>query len=165
MDKKYIDAEHFKRRVMESAFELNDNAMYNVAKAICEMVDFESAADVAPVVHGDIERERIEAILKKHGTYLLSTIGGKGCHVGCYKGIALDADANWIIEADVESMSGTNCGDFIPVLHGEWISDGNGYYLCYKCSVCGWGDGYPFNDSHKFCPNCGAKMDGGGHGK
>ncbi len=56
--KKYIDAEHFKRRVMESADELNDPAMYDVAKAICEMVDFESACDVAPVVHGEwIERK------------------------------------------------------------------------------------------------------------
>lgn len=48
MDKKYIDAEHFKLRVMKSAEELNDAAMYNVAKAICEMVDWESGVDVSP---------------------------------------------------------------------------------------------------------------------
>lgn len=98
MDKKYIDAEHFKRRVMVAAFKLNDNVMYNVAKAICEMVDFESAADVAPVVHG------------------------------------------------------------------EWIVNPKREYD-YICSVCG-GDAPEDRWRNNaiptpYCPNCGAKMDGG----
>lgn len=53
------------------------------------------------------------------------------------------------------------------VRHGRWISnDLSGYkwgYYCdeweYYCDKCGWVDGYPFNDRHKYCPNCGAKMD------
>lgn len=49
MEKKYIEAEHFKERVMKAADELNDAAMYNVAKAICEMVDWEDAAEVVAV--------------------------------------------------------------------------------------------------------------------
>ena len=53
MEKKYIDAEEFKRRVMESAFEANKPDLYDIAKGICEMVDFTPAADVAPVVHGE----------------------------------------------------------------------------------------------------------------
>lgn len=110
---------------------------------------------------GDIERERIEAILKKHGAYILSTIDGHGCHAGCYKGIALDADANWIIEAEVESMSETNCGDFIPVVHGEWIVNPKREYD-YICSVCG-GDAPEDRWRNNailtpYCPNCGAKM-------
>jgi hypothetical protein len=118
---------------------------------------------------GDIERERIEAILKKHGTYILSTIDGQGCHVGCYKGIALDADANWIIEAEVESMSETNCGDFIPVVHGYWINTPpyravNGMYKkAQECSVCDAfyvSDGYAPYSNHPYCAECGAKMDG-----
>lgn len=49
--------------------------------------------------------------------------------------------------------------DVAPVVHGKWISDGNGYHWTYNCSICGWKDGYPFNERHNFCPNCGAKMD------
>jgi rubrerythrin len=60
-----------------------------------------------------------------------------------------------------DSIKEIPAADVAPVVHGEWISDGDGYCWCYKCSVCGWEDGYPFNDRHKFCPNCGAKMDGG----
>ena len=42
---------------------------------------------------------------------------------------------------------------------GEWISNElGGYKYAFYCSECGWVDGYPFNDRHKFCPNCGAKM-------
>lgn len=53
MEKKYIDAEAFKRRVMESAFEANKQDIYDIAKGICEMVDYMESADVAPVVHGE----------------------------------------------------------------------------------------------------------------
>ena len=45
---------------------------------------------------------------------------------------------------------------------GEWISNElGGYKYAFYCSECGWVDGYPFNDRHKYCPNCGAKMKGG----
>jgi hypothetical protein len=45
---------------------------------------------------------------------------------------------------------------------GEWISNElGGYQYAFHCSECGWVDGYPFNDRHKYCPNCGAKMKGG----
>jgi rubrerythrin len=50
--------------------------------------------------------------------------------------------------------------DVRPVKRGRWISDGNGYHWVYVCSVCGWKDGYPFNERHNFCPNCGADMRG-----
>nr|DAI23080.1 MAG TPA: zinc-ribbon containing domain protein [Caudoviricetes sp.] len=49
--------------------------------------------------------------------------------------------------------------DVVPVVHGRWIADGDGYHWTYNCSICAWKDGYPFNERHNFCPNCGAKMD------
>ena len=50
--------------------------------------------------------------------------------------------------------------DVVPVRHGRWDSnDLNGYKWAFACSECGWVDGYPFNDRHNYCPNCGAKMD------
>ena len=51
--------------------------------------------------------------------------------------------------------------DVAPVQHGRWILDGDGYHWPYNCSICAWKDGYPFNERHNFCPNCGAKMDEG----
>lgn len=46
--------------------------------------------------------------------------------------------------------------------HGKWIKHEWGY----SCSVCGVSNDYAYdNNIHKFtdyyCPNCGAKMDGG----
>jgi len=42
---------------------------------------------------------------------------------------------------------------------GEWISHkerhNSARYIYYKCSECGYEDGYPPN----YCPNCGAKME------
>ena len=49
--------------------------------------------------------------------------------------------------------------DVAPVVHGRWIADGDGYHWTYNCSICAWKDGYPFNERHNFCPNCGARMD------
>lgn len=48
------------------------------------------------------------------------------------------------------------------VVHGRWIDNGsNGYKWAFICSKCGYIDGHPFDDRYNFCPNCGAKMDGG----
>ena len=50
--------------------------------------------------------------------------------------------------------------DVQEVRRGKWISNElGGYKWVYYCSECGWVDGYPFSDRHKYCPNCGAKMD------
>ena len=46
-----------------------------------------------------------------------------------------------------------------PVKHGRWISIGEGYHWHYECSECHWKDGYPLDDRHRYCPNCGAQMD------
>lgn len=52
--------------------------------------------------------------------------------------------------------------DVAPVVHGEWRENGlNGFAYALICSKCGYIDGYPFNDNSRYCPNCGAKMDGG----
>lgn len=60
-----------------------------------------------------------------------------------------------------KALQMTPTADVQEVRHGRWISnDLGGYKWAYYCSECGWVDGYPFNDRHKYCPNCGAKMDG-----
>lgn len=47
------------------------------------------------------------------------------------------------------------------IMKAEWISEGEGYNWHFKCSNCGYIDGFPFNDRLKECPNCGAKMKNG----
>ena len=50
--------------------------------------------------------------------------------------------------------------DVQEVRHGRWISNDLCWYkLAYYCSECSWVDEYAFNERHKYCPNCGAKMD------
>lgn len=56
--------------------------------------------------------------------------------------------------------------NFVPVKHGHWISLDD-YFEDAECSECGdalvIGD-CSFNDfceCYNYCPNCGAKMDGG----
>lgn len=53
--------------------------------------------------------------------------------------------------------------DAAPVVHGEWIEGEDEYTSFLKCSVCG--EEFCSWDSDcartNYCPNCGAKMDGG----
>ena len=59
-----------------------------------------------------------------------------------------------------QAIARTPTEDVEEIRHGRWISNElGGYKWAYYCSECGFVDGYPFNDRHKYCPNCGAKMD------
>jgi PHP family Zn ribbon phosphoesterase len=53
--------------------------------------------------------------------------------------------------------------DAVPVVHGEWVvRPTSGRFPTYECSVChGYTGGQAFVKTCVFCPNCGAKMDGG----
>ena len=50
---------------------------------------------------------------------------------------------------------------FVPVRHGRWIEkDKYSFGTFYDCSICGnciLDNGHSWN----YCPNCGARMDGG----
>ena len=53
--------------------------------------------------------------------------------------------------------------DVAPVKHGQWVSVP--HKLARVCSVCNRDEPYKFADIdadvYDYCPNCGAKMDGG----
>lgn len=49
--------------------------------------------------------------------------------------------------------------DVAPVLHGRW-NNMDGYKTRKVCSECGW-DVPEYGKFYSYCPNCGAKMDGG----
>lgn len=54
--------------------------------------------------------------------------------------------------------------DAAPVRHGDWLLRhiGGGHY--WECSVCHTNPCIYVTKDTNFCPNCGAKMDGGGDG-
>lgn len=46
--------------------------------------------------------------------------------------------------------------DVASVVHGRWVFGGDGCVICSECNE------EESNDNHRnYCPNCGAKMDGG----
>ena len=50
--------------------------------------------------------------------------------------------------------------DAVPVVHGWWKEDPSGYGF-WICSACGFvSEASAANMLYKFCPVCGAKMDG-----
>lgn len=50
--------------------------------------------------------------------------------------------------------------DAALVVHGRWEPFRGKSYSRKECSCCGW-DGQEWIKFYNFCPNCGAKMNGG----
>ena len=50
--------------------------------------------------------------------------------------------------------------DAAPVVHGHWIEHSH-LEVGGECSVCGWQFQWFENAEARYCPHCGAKMDGG----
>lgn len=46
--------------------------------------------------------------------------------------------------------------------HGKWddVTGLDNEFLCYACSECRHGYVFPENRPYKYCPNCGAQMNG-----
>ena len=63
-----------------------------------------------------------------------------------------------ICEAEI-AIGKTQAADVAPVRHGEW-QYGDYYDIGDVCSECDW-DSKMTHPSYRYCPNCGAKMDGG----
>ena len=59
-------------------------------------------------------------------------------------------------------LADMDAADVAEVVHGKWGDNGIAGSMLVKCSVCGFDCGaYSFS----YCPNCGAKMDGGNEGE
>lgn len=57
----------------------------------------------------------------------------------------------------IDMIEDVPAADVAPVVHGRWIDDGSGIIICPECER-----GYNLHAKYAhYCPNCGAKMDGG----
>ena len=69
-----------------------------------------------------------------------------------------------LYDADAITMNGVKilnqfpAADVEPVKHGRWVC-GDYYDVGDVCSECDW-DSQMICPSYRYCPNCGAKMDG-----
>ena len=69
-----------------------------------------------------------------------------------------------LYDADAITMNGVKIlnqfpsSDVEPVKHGGWVC-GDYYDVGDVCSECDW-DSQMICPSYRYCPNCGAKMDG-----
>lgn len=61
----------------------------------------------------------------------------------------------------VNVMGSQNIIEAEPVRHGRWMC-GDYYDIGDVCSECDWDSGM-VNPTLRYCPNCGAKMDGDSH--
>lgn len=61
------------------------------------------------------------------------------------------------------SIANAPAADVQEVRHGEWKSfhSQDTLYRSYYCSACGHEQIIPLTTAVKYCPHCGAKMDGG----
>ena len=85
------------------------------------------------------------------------------CPMGLYSrnsvyGSDREAFDNW--QEILDEIEAIQLADVAPVRHGRWVQTKAPFMNeCEVCSVCGyrtvWGHRY------NYCPNCGAKMDGG----
>ena len=61
-------------------------------------------------------------------------------------------------------IADTRAVDVAPVVHGRWEIDADGDWYCTNCdevvAICESGRERTYRKP--YCPNCGAKMDGGG---
>lgn len=65
----------------------------------------------------------------------------------------------------LDTMTDEGCPeavDAVPVRHGEWRAAAYGFWQCTVC--CFASEAYAADILYKFCPNCGARMDGRGNG-
>ena len=70
------------------------------------------------------------------------------------KHLQLDYEYAWGVR---EAINGLLAADVVPVVRGEWE-----HHMSFGiCDKCGYEYNWTGTDAKNYCPNCGAKMDGG----
>lgn len=74
--------------------------------------------------------------------------------------------AKEVMDMALTRLEGFPQMDAVPVVHSEW-GPAIGSYGTPYCKRCGWRMPYSEDsnlDARNYCPNCGAKMEGGAEG-
>lgn len=106
-----------------------------------------------------IKREAAIAIIEEKQKEL--------CPVGRYgRGYVYGADREKYDAWDeiIDALENIHAADVVPVVHGQWeyIPRTLNTLSQLRCPFCGWWSLDPSIDgTYNYCPNCGAKMDGG----
>lgn len=62
----------------------------------------------------------------------------------------------------IDALENVPAANVAPVRHAEWVVCGDGDNVPWMCSHCGKTTAHKYKVIYgKYCPNCGAKMDGG----
>ena len=93
-----------------------------------------------------IEREALEVELNHRLNFLMGENGEYGHYTSGF-------------DEAVTRVENFPAADVAPVQHGKWLY-GDYYDIGDVCSECDW-DSKMTHPSYRYCPNCGAKMDGG----
>ena len=64
------------------------------------------------------------------------------------------------ISAAIKELEAFPTADVAPVKHGHWVKEKSDVLIHWHCSVCK-NCYYLEEPNANYCPNCGAKMDGG----
>lgn len=92
-------------------------------------------------------------------------------YIDAEKLIAAMADGDLLDKRDVAEWANHNAEDVAPVAHGEWLNF-YGNFETAECSICSeqfditYGEESSselfaeFKKAYRYCPSCGAKMDG-----
>lgn len=73
-----------------------------------------------------------------------------------------DVNGNCDGKIDITVVDSISGADVKPVVHGMWrILDNTEYGIDVECSECKNKAFFSRHSAAKFCPNCGADMDGG----
>lgn len=83
-------------------------------------------------------------------------------YVDTDKLLAAMADTDMLTKAEFEEWIIGSTENVVPVIYGEWVTDVNGYDIV--CSECKYNATQFMQKNYsvdfKYCPNCGAKMEG-----
>ena len=75
-----------------------------------------------------------------------------------YRKVPIDTTQELVYRSDIEAMDGE---DVAPVRHGHWLVNFRyGLCKCYECGVEIEENVEIVQNCWKYCPHCGAKMDG-----
>ena len=94
-------------------------------------------------------QNELDEILKAHKKWVKNEKGGRHAD---FRG----ADLGGTTDLLVENQSMRNADDVSPVRHGRWVcvdTDNEQFFICNRCKRKEYWES-------KYCPNCGAKMDG-----